>query len=83
MSGSIASSTEPSAAFCATSSAAVGWHHSGADVILILVILHVGMIAYYRIWKREDLVAPMFTGWKTVMRDDRDHRNDRDDRGRP
>ncbi len=66
----------------ATSSAAVGWHHFGADVILILVILHVGMIAYYRIWKREDLVAPMITGWKTVRRDDRDHREGRDDRGR-
>ena len=54
----------------ATSSAAVGWHHVGADLILILVILHVGMIAYYRIWKREDLVRPMITGWKMVRRDD-------------
>ncbi len=53
----------------AASTKAVGWHHFGATVILILVLLHLAMILYYRLWKREDLVKPMITGWKDVRRD--------------
>lgn len=45
------------------------WHHTGATLILILVVLHVGVILFYRFWKREDLVRPMITGWKMVRRD--------------
>lgn len=45
------------------------WHHTGATLILILVVLHVGVILFYRVWKREDLVRPMITGWKMVRRD--------------
>lgn len=52
----------------ATSTAAVGWHHLASNLILILVILHVGAILFYRFWKREDLVRPMLTGWKRVRR---------------
>lgn len=52
----------------ATSRAAVGWHHLGATLILLLVVLHVAVILFYRIWKREDLVRPMLTGWKLVRR---------------
>lgn len=51
-----------------TSRAAVGWHDLGANLILVLVLLHVAVIAYYRVWKREDLVRPMITGWKWVRR---------------
>jgi cytochrome b len=29
-----------------------------------VVILHVAAIAFYRVWKREDLVTPMITGRK-------------------
>lgn len=47
---------------------AVGWHHLGATVILILVLLHVAVILWYRLWKREDLITPMLTGWKKVRR---------------
>lgn len=53
-----------------TSRAAVGWHHLGALAILILTVLHVGIIAFYRWWKREDLVRPMLTGAKLVRRRD-------------
>lgn len=53
-------------------SQAVGWHETGANVILILVLLHVAVILFYRVWKREDLVGPMLTGDKTVQ--DRDRR---------
>lgn len=47
---------------------APGWHAVGADLILILVLLHVGVILFYRIWKNEDLIRPMITGWKWVRR---------------
>lgn len=49
-----------------TAKSAVGWHHRGAVVILILVGLHVAVIAFYRLWKNENLVTPMITGWKWV-----------------
>ena len=51
-----------------TSRKAVGWHHLGATLILILVLLHVAVILFYRFWKREDLVHAMITGWKWVIR---------------
>lgn len=44
------------------------WHSLGADIILILVLLHIVAILYYRIWKNEDLIRPMLTGWKWVRR---------------
>lgn len=47
---------------------APGWHAFGANIILILVLLHVGVILFYRIWKNEDLIRPMITGWKWVRR---------------
>ncbi len=51
-----------------TARLALRWHHRGADLILILVLLHWAVIAFYRWWKREDLVRPMITGWKWVRR---------------
>lgn len=50
------------------SRSAVGWHGAGANLVLLLVVLHIGVILFYRIWKREDLVRPMVTGWKLVRR---------------
>ncbi|AUH64465.1 cytochrome b/b6 domain-containing protein [Paracoccus zhejiangensis] len=47
---------------------APGWHELGANLILILVLLHVAIILFYRVWKNEDLVRPMITGWKWVRR---------------
>ena len=45
---------------------AVGWHSLGGSIVLILLFLHVAMILFYRLWKNEDLVRPMITGWKWV-----------------
>ena len=45
------------------------WHHLNADFILALVILHVSAILFYWLWKRENLVKPMITGWKWVRRE--------------
>ena len=52
----------------ATSRKAVGWHHLGSTLILLLVILHVAIILFYRFWKHEDLIGPMIIGWKTIIR---------------
>lgn len=41
---------------------ALAWHGILARATLILVILHVSAILFYRLWKREDLVTPMITG---------------------
>ena len=42
------------------------WHHLNAKIILVLVALHVGAVLFYLIWKKENLIKPMFTGWKWV-----------------
>ncbi len=49
---------------------AVSWHETGGALILLLVVLHVGIVLFYRYWKREDLVRPMIDGWKHVIRRD-------------
>jgi cytochrome b len=46
----------------------IAWHHFFADIILILVILHIAAVLYYLIWKRENLIKPMINGWKWVRR---------------
>lgn len=45
-----------------------GWHHFLSDMILILVLLHVAAIIFYLLWKRENLIQPMISGWKWVRR---------------
>lgn len=52
----------------ATRKAAENWHETGGTLILILVLVHVAIILWYRFWKREDLIRPMITGWKLVRR---------------
>lgn len=52
-----------------TATGAVGLHHLGATLILILVLLHVSVILFYRFWKREDLIGPMINGRKQVRED--------------
>jgi len=42
------------------------WHKLIAKLILILVCLHVAAIFYYLLWKKENLVKPMLSGWKWV-----------------
>lgn len=54
----------------ATRKLAINWHHLGGTLILLIVLLHVAIILFYRFWKRENLIVPMVTGWKDV-RDDR------------
>lgn len=56
----------------ATSRRAAGLHELGSSLILLLVVLHVGVILFYRLWKREDLVRPMLHGRKRVRLRERD-----------
>lgn len=42
------------------------WHHFNADLLLILVALHVAAILFYLLWKKENLIKPMVNGWKWV-----------------
>ena len=50
----------------ATVNSLTWWHHFLSKVLLALVVLHLAAILFYRLWKREDLVKPMITGWKWV-----------------
>ena len=43
-------------------------HETLGNVILGLVVLHLAAIAFYKLWKHEDLIRPMLTGRKTVRR---------------
>ena len=42
------------------------YHNYSAKAVLVLVVLHVAAIAFYLVWKRENLVTPMLNGWKWV-----------------
>ena len=42
------------------------WHRLSSKFLLALVGLHVAAIFYYLIWKKENLIRPMITGWKWV-----------------
>ena len=51
----------------ATSSLATGWHKNfGQWLIIALVLLHLGAIAFYRLRRGRDLVRPMLTGDKML-----------------
>ncbi len=43
-----------------------GWHHRLANVLYLLLGLHVLAIAFYRLVKKDDLLKPMVTGYKVV-----------------
>lgn len=50
----------------ATINQMTSWHRFNADIILILVVLHVSAILFYLLWKKENLITPMINGWKWV-----------------
>ncbi|WP_319531559.1 cytochrome b/b6 domain-containing protein [uncultured Cohaesibacter sp.] len=52
-----------------TATWANGMHHLIATLVLLIVIAHVLAIAFYKVWKRENLIHPMITGWKWVKKD--------------
>ena len=46
------------------------WHETLHFFVLPLILLHLSAIAFYYLWKRENLIKPMITGWKWVRRRD-------------
>ena len=44
-------------------------HALCSKILLALVALHLSAVLFYALWKRENLVRPMLTGWKPVRRD--------------
>ena len=44
------------------------WHDRLHAFVLPLVGLHLAAILFYAVWKKENLVRPMVTGWKLVRR---------------
>jgi cytochrome b len=53
-----------------TISSMTWWHRFIADIIFILVILHVLAILFYLLWKKENLIKPMIIGWKWVKQEE-------------
>ncbi|MCW2308031.1 cytochrome b/b6 domain-containing protein [Rhodobium gokarnense] len=53
----------------ATSRFALSWHEPLAIIALVLTIIHVVSIYFYKFYKGEDLIIPMITGWKKVKKD--------------
>lgn len=47
---------------------AAAWHAILSKAVLGVVVLHLAAIAFYALWKRENLVRPMIDGWKRVRR---------------
>ena len=45
------------------------WHERIAYALLVLVVLHILVMLFYRFWKGEDLIGPMIHGRKWVRRD--------------
>ncbi|SNZ07660.1 cytochrome b/b6 domain-containing protein [Cohaesibacter gelatinilyticus] len=45
---------------------ATQWHHLLANILAVLVGLHLFAVLFYKYWKREDLITAMITGWKEV-----------------
>ncbi|MFN3523897.1 MAG: cytochrome b/b6 domain-containing protein [Phenylobacterium sp.] len=40
-------------------------HETSFNVLLVLIGLHLAAIAFYLVYKRDNLVRPMVTGWRT------------------
>ena len=45
------------------------WHHWSFTALQALVVLHLAAVAFYLVYKRDNLIGPMVTGWKRVAKD--------------
>jgi cytochrome b len=43
-----------------------GLHHQLSNVVLVLVGLHIAAVLFYVLFKKNNLIKPMLTGWKEV-----------------
>jgi hypothetical protein len=44
----------------------MSFHHINFDVLFYVICLHVAAILFYRVYKRQKLVGPMFSGRKAA-----------------
>ncbi|EEW26180.1 cytochrome b/b6 domain-containing protein [Rhodobacter ferrooxidans] len=51
-----------------TARTALGLHDILGNLLAAMVLLHVAVIYFYRLWKHEDLIRPMLTGRKAVLK---------------
>ena len=49
-----------------TNRIATRFHHYGAQAVLVLFVMHVSIMLFYKFWKNENLVIAMITGKKLV-----------------
>lgn len=45
------------------------WHDDVFGILQALVVLHIAAIVFYAVWKKQDLVAPMITGYRSLSRE--------------
>ena len=43
-------------------------HSISSRVILVLIAVHIAAVIFYLVWKRENLIKPMISGWKWIKR---------------
>jgi cytochrome b len=43
-----------------------GLHHQLSNVVLVLVGLHIAAVLFYVLFKKNNLIKPMLTGWKDI-----------------
>lgn len=48
---------------------AAHWHEDVFAILQALVVVHVAAILYYALWKKQDLVLPMVTGYRRLSRE--------------
>lgn len=53
-----------------TSSWATSLHVKNADILLGLIVLHLAAIAFYLTFKKNNLIVPMITGYKTLKKEE-------------
>jgi len=46
-----------------------GYHKLSIKIVLALIVLHLGAIAFYALVRKDNLVKPMISGWKTFESD--------------
>ena len=46
----------------ATNQLASGWHETLSSLLIALIVLHLGAILFYKIWKKDNLITPMILG---------------------
>jgi len=47
------------------------WHSDLSSILVAMVILHVSVLILYLLWKKENLIKPMISGWKWIREEEK------------